>query len=298
MSQKTGLLVSLVVPLLVIPSCLRDFEKFDASGEGGGAGDFGGALGDGDAGLGGASGDGDGDLSGDGGAPGNGGTGGDGAGDGGTGGDGGGEPGSGGASGGGPNPTCSAGAKLCGQECVPDDDVATGCSESSCGPCPGASHREAVCSSGACDLGACEPGFFDCDESVNGDCEHSVSTFSEFACGGCEANCTTLGLTNCQGTCGCATDAECGDTRRNVVCSNRLCVCDDSECNPGETCGRAGNASVCECGGGDACTAGWVCCPGAAGATCRQLDGNDPSNCGACGFRCADGQVCVNGACQ
>lgn len=280
--QRASLAVILLFPLLVFPSCLRDFEQFDASGsgepsgDGGGDGDLGGAPGDGGtpSGDGGLLGDGDGDQGGDG------------------------DTGSGGAEGGAPNSGCETDEKLCGSNCIPNSDPATGCNETGCDPCPSAPHREALCSAGACSVGQCESGFVDCDASPDNGCEHSLSTFSELSCGGCDADCTTLGLTNCQGVCGCAQHAECGDTRRNVVCADRLCVCDDVACRPGETCGRVGNTSVCECGGGGACSEGWVCCPGSSGASCKQLDAADVANCGACGFRCRDFEVCVNGTCQ
>ena len=286
--SKISLSVMLLLPLLVFPSCLRDFEQFDASGGGAASGD-----GDGDGEPGGAPGDG-GTPSGDGGGDQAGDGDGDQAGDG----DGDGDTGSGGAQGGAPNPVCEANEKLCGGNCTPNDDPATGCSDTGCEPCPSAPHREVLCSSGSCSLGQCEAGFLDCDASPENGCEHSSSTFSELSCGGCDADCTTLGLTNCQGVCGCAQHAECGDTRRNVVCTDRLCVCDEVACRPGETCGRVGNTSVCECGGEGACSDGWVCCPASSGAACKQLDASDVSNCGACGFQCRDFEVCVNGTCQ
>lgn len=259
--RRCSFVVSLLLPLLALPSCLRDFDQFDASGNGDGDSDLGGRPDSG-------------------GMSGNGGTA------------------LGGASGGAPNLSCGTGQKLCVNECVSNNLPQTGCNESSCEPCPSVAHREATCNAGACSVGQCEVGFFDCDGSVDSGCEHSQSTYSELACGGCDADCTTLGLTNCQNVCGCAQDAECGDTRRNVVCTERLCVCDDVSCKPGETCERSGNTTFCQCGGGTACNEGWVCCPSAAGATCKQLDANDVSNCGACGVRCADGQLCVEGACE
>ncbi len=280
--------LALGVPLLCVSGCLRDFDQFDASGiaedgaggrgqggdgASGGGTDSGGGSVDGGGGSASASG---GSQSVAGGAP----------------------DGSGGTDSG--DDGCSFGQKLCGDTCVPDDDPATGCAAVDCTPCPSLSHASVGCDAGQCAVLACEAGFVDCDGTDSPGCEHSPSSFSETACGGCDADCTSLGLSNCQGgECGCASAMDCEyNTDRGVACNDRLCECGGKPCQVGETCLSDRSSSICSCDGGAECPDGWVCCPGSAGGSCKDLKGADSSNCGACGWACADGEVCVDGVCQ
>jgi hypothetical protein len=77
--------------------------------------------------------------------------------------------------------------------------------------------------------------------------------------------------------------------------STGLCSCDGTACVPGEACVKKQGNNVCSCNGGDACTAGRVCCQSPAG--CKDLD-TDKDNCGGCGHACPKGQNCSAGQCQ
>jgi hypothetical protein len=81
--------------------------------------------------------------------------------------------------------------KLCGSNCVSLMDPLTGCSGSSCEPCPTSPHRPAVCNTDtACAVGSCDPGYLDCDDTQPG-CETNGSTDSK-NCGHCGAECGKL----------------------------------------------------------------------------------------------------------
>jgi hypothetical protein len=193
--------------------------------------------------------------------------------------------------------------KPCGSSCVSDDDPATGCGNNSCSPCPSRPNAMMGCEAGACAVIGCADSFIDCDGSDQTGCEHSPSSFDENACGGCDADCTSLGLSVCAGgECGCANDTQCkGNANAGFGCDTgtRRCECtQNGECNAGETCRKVGgNSAECSCGGNAACGSGWTCCPGDSGANCKQLDANDSSNCGACGWSCPSGKVCSSGIC-
>ena len=48
----------------------------------------------------------------------------------------------------------------------------------------------------------------------------------------------------------------------------------------------------------DTCLAPWGDCNGLAADGCERDPSVDANNCGACGARCAQGQVCQAGACR
>jgi hypothetical protein len=102
----------------------------------------------------------------------------------------------------------------------------------------------------------------------------------------------------------------CVDACNNMCRADQDCcdgVCTDVTSDPNNcgTCGHVCNTqgqeptasdctnSYCTCGTGPECTGGEVCC----GASCRDLN-NDPSNCGSCGRKCAEGEACNNGTCE
>lgn len=288
-ARKTAtLLVLTLVPAFVFSGCMRDFSQFaadggagDGDGLGGDSNPSGGNSGDGDGDTGGVSGDGDGDT---------GGMSGDGDGD--TGGNG-----TGGAGGSGDG--CEAGQKLCGEDCVPNDDPSTGCDGASCSACPTQTNAMIGCEAGACAVVGCSSGFADCDDT--GGCEHSLGALTPDACGGCDANCADLGLAICaDGACGCSQPDQCKyDNPGNgtLGCTAGLCSCSGTECNPGERCKKTGATAICQCNADGPCAGGFACCPGASGATCENINGSDASNCGACGWQCGPGEVCSSGSC-
>lgn len=109
---------------------------------------------------------------------------------------------------------CAPGACLDGLgDC--DGDPATGCETSltslaDCGAC-GAScdidHASETCAGGHCEIGACEPGWGDCDDDPD-TCERPLDTTDD--CGACGNDCSLLPHTDqasCQGAASCRIDA-------------------------------------------------------------------------------------------
>ena len=194
---------------------------------------------------------------------------------------------------------CGAGLKLCGTDCVPSDDPATGCAEPSCASCPVVGGSTAICSAGACAVGTCLAGHFDCNASPTDGCEHDATTSTDVQCGGCSNDCTAqgTGFTCSNRLCRCTSAAQCrvGNVAVYDCNASGHCTCDGTECVAGEACRRSGSSSLCSCNAGAACAAGTTCCQTPAG--CFDLQG-DSANCGACGWRCATGTTCVSGQCQ
>jgi len=200
-------------------------------------------------------------------------------------------------------PVCSAGT--CSIACQPgygncDHNPDNGCeanlntSPSACGGCgnvcdvPNAS---AGCVSGACTVGACLPGFADCDGKATNGCETNIDTPAN--CGGCGNTCT---LNNATPTCPTGT------------CAILHCNTGFSDCNhnPADGCEIATSTDVNNCGGcGTVCheaNASSVCNNGTCGiGTCNTgfadcdlnpTDGcevnltNNANNCGSCNAAC------------
>jgi hypothetical protein len=294
---------------VVSVSCSNDYGKFDldgadaAAGAGGASGSSGASGGGGSTGgvgaAGGSSGAG-GSTGGAGGSTG-GAAGSTGGAAGSTGGAAGSTGGAAGSTGGAGGSSCGAGQKLCGSSCVPDDDPATGCAETSCAPCAIANGAPS-CVSGACAVASCNAPFSDCNASAGDGCEVNLTQPNHTSCGSCDNDCTAQGFSthfSCGANlvCRCTSADQCKDGGGgSASCSAAgLCVCSGLDCNPGERCRKTGPNQVCSCNGGAACIPGQTCCQTPGG--CRDLAA-DPQNCGACGKACPSGSLCVLGSCQ
>ena len=173
--------------------------------------------------------------------------------------------------------------------------------------CPTYAHAASTCSSGMCQMGACEAGFEDCDRSPMNGCE--VNTRTDLAnCGGCGVACRFEGA--------------------SATCTNGVCVrgpctagrgdCDGDPMNGCEInfatdlmhCGRCNAAcalahATSACGAGGACTiarcdTGWGDCDGNAANGCETDLQTSVNNCNTCGNVCptAGGTAaCRAGAC-
>jgi hypothetical protein len=146
----------------------------------------------------------------------------------------------------------------------------------------------------------CFSGFGNCANGTADGCEQELSDVHH--CGGCRNDCALQGAAggfSCMsGQCGCGSDEQCraDGAQGNATCNtaNRRCICETTECRPGEACERQGTTQRCRCNGGGACAANQTCCRTPAG--CRRLD-NDVLNCGACGNACPSGFLCQQGLC-
>ena len=198
---------------------------------------------------------------------------------------------------------CAAGFGDCDGVAANGCETATGASDANnCGGCgvkcsyPNAG---ATCSSGACALGACQPGFADCDGNPANGCE--TNTAADVAnCGTCKNACgggqvcsagicgTTCGgsTTNCSSSC----VTETTDVNHCGSCTN-VCALPSVSVN-------ACSASKCVVG---ACAAGFGDCDGVASNGCETAThSTDVNNCGGCGIRCSypnAGATCATGAC-
>jgi hypothetical protein len=208
----------------------------------------------------------------------------------------------GGATGGAGGDAGGAGTKPCGASCVPEDDPQTGCAQPSCDACAVA-NATAKCTAGLCAVGSCTAPFADCNASATDGCELDQSKPDNARCGSCANDCTQQGwgtkfscgsnlVCRCTGTDQCKDG---GSGTASCAASGR-CMCETTECNPGERCKKGtGNSQICACNDGAACVPGQTCCQTPAG--CRDLL-TDSGSCGACGRACPSGTQCVSGNCQ
>lgn len=202
--------------------------------------------------------------------------------------------------------TC-AGSGLCKVNTSNDVDHCGSC-DVACPKFAKSKHATSVCSGGECKYG-CAPGYADCNGQAADGCE--TWTFDDPKnCGACGNDCKD---DLCwKGACGCPS----GYTR----CGNECVVLASDQLN----CGACGN--ICN-PPKDANDPAWICgpevspphtrwtCTGGAckllchpaygdcnnqfcGDGCETLLANDPNNCGGCGKKCNEGQVCVNGGCK
>jgi hypothetical protein len=104
---------------------------------------------------------------------------------------------------------CTAGAKPCDIGCVSINAPEQGCAGASCAACPSADHVKAICVSGACAFGPCDPDWGDCDYQAGNGCETDLARAVDH-CGSCSNSClgpntlqaeTSCTLGECQPRC-------------------------------------------------------------------------------------------------
>ncbi|MBX3213873.1 MAG: hypothetical protein KF850_17675 [Labilithrix sp.] len=200
--------------------------------------------------------------------------------------------------------TCSTSRFLC------DIDVASDSNHcGSCGnKCPTDPWREEVlhakwvCVDGGCKMACSTFLWADCNGRLEDGCETPVGTTQD--CGGCgdvcpagascaNGKCTTCGPGEviCNGICADLTrnDYHCG------ACS-AACVRQPPGFPPaGRNAYYGCEASTCD---SYKCTSPWADCNKDRTDGCEVNIGNDTQNCGACGTKCAAGEICVSGTCQ
>ncbi|MDQ3035001.1 MAG: hypothetical protein M3Y87_21520 [Myxococcota bacterium] len=197
--------------------------------------------------------------------------------------------------------TCLATEVLCGADCV---EIATsldhcgGC-DSRCAP----ANASGVCSSGACRIAACIPGWGDCNGSAGDGCETRLDSVTH--CGACGNTCSLAG----------ATEQCAGGTCAVLACEPMLDDCDGTAANGcetrldtlstcgacGTTCALANATETCSTGSCAivACAAGWSDCDGMQANGCEtRLD--TLTTCGSCTGTCdlpRAGETCAGGSC-
>ncbi|WP_437964269.1 hypothetical protein WMF04_31715 [Sorangium sp. So ce260] len=191
---------------------------------------------------------------------------------------------------------CAAGYADCDGAAANGCEVSTNSSAANCGACGATcnlANAAESCLGGTCVIGACEPGFANCNASALDGCE--VSTTSDLAnCGGCNLGCNLAnaaesclagscvlgaceaGFENCDGAAANGCEA---DTRTSAA---HCGAC-------GAACELANAAEACVAGTCDllVCNAGFASCNGVDADGCEISTATDAANCGACGMSCA-----------
>lgn len=209
-------------------------------------------------------------------------------------------------------PTCESGWGDCNAPLAGSAD--DGCerdlySSTDCGGCDDPCvfpHASGLCPYGQCSMGACDPGWADCDHWVQSGCERDVAS-DVTSCGGCDVVCPIrprAGASCQSGACDYACFAGWGDCDANAFngCETDTTV-DDDHCG---ACGAACvdpqhatascEAAVC----GFSCSAGWDDCNGMESDGC-EADLASIGHCGACGNACPERphatRTCEAGTC-
>jgi hypothetical protein len=211
-------------------------------------------------------------------------------------------------------PQCPAGMKVCRSSCGPSGFSyvcelcyptipSLGCNRPGCNPCdsylPHATAAPACDSNGACAIGACDPGWADCDGNRDNGCEANL--LEAGSCGQCGTTCPAGQF---------CTPAGCQSS-----CQPPLTMCPDGRCvDLSKDYSHCGGCAT-PCHGRQQCRAGTCQDPPApppppctmCGGVCRDLS-TDYYNCGACGNACGSGgsgaepkgggvSVCLEGKC-
>lgn len=169
--------------------------------------------------------------------------------------------------------------------------------------CPTPANATGTCTKGVCGIGACDPGYENCDANPANGCEAALQT-SITNCGACNVVCDLLNTNEiCKdgacavGTC-VAGFADCDKAAANgCEINTQTSVTDCGTCN--NKCDFPNGAGTCNAG---ICTLGtcaspWKDCDLQAANGCEKNLNTDPQNCGTCGNACTTGQVCQNGTC-
>ena len=192
-------------------------------------------------------------------------------------------------------------------------EALTDTDELNCGACgfacPAIAHGTPGCASSMCVVGACDPGYADCDSDPSNGCEVNVGTDPQ-NCGACGFQCPSIlgASAGCSSfVCGLgACDPGLGDCYGGLAdgCETSL----DTDVNNCGACGlscpqvangtRGCAAGVCGVG---SCDAGHADCDGNAANGCEVDATSDLSNCGNCGNTCGavpnGSPGCTAGAC-
>jgi hypothetical protein len=150
--------------------------------------------------------------------------------------------------------TCGGGLSNCAGACV---DIFS--SVAHCGACGSAcalANATQTCSGGTCGIGACLPGFANCNGMTVDGCEVNI-TNTVTNCNGCNNNCATLpGVNSATCVAGACANLVCFAGRANCNGSNSD-GCESNLASDAQNCGACGVA----CGGGAPRCVGGSCAP-------------------------------------
>ena len=203
--------------------------------------------------------------------------------------------------------SCQTGWADCNLQTEDGCEVHTAADLNNCGSCGNVCNlpnATSSCTSGACGIATCNPGYANCNMMNADGCEVNLQTDPQ-SCGTCGNACAHG--PNSTAVC---TNASCG-----IICSSGYADCDMNPYNGCEVhttvdvnnCGGCGNVcnlahATSTCSSGScalvSCQAGWSDCNLQVIDGCEVNTASDPNNCGACGHSCVSGHACVAGSCQ
>jgi len=205
--------------------------------------------------------------------------------------------------------TCDQGLADCNGNATDGCEVALGTDALHCGACgsacPEPSNAFASCTNGNCGMGACKPGFENCNSNPSDGCEANLLT-SVSNCGGCNVVCDLLNANEvCNGSCAVGTCvagfADCDKKAENGCEVNTQN--DPANCNTcGNSCDFPNGAGACQSGVCQltSCATPYKDCNLQASDGCEKNTNTDPAHCGACGAACNSTNgtpSCNNGSC-
>ena len=168
--------------------------------------------------------------------------------------------------------------------------------------CPNINTGAPACKASLCGVGACNPGFGDCDGIPGNGCEINTTT-TPAHCGGCGKACALANaIPGCVGSLCSVASCNAGFGNCDNMAANGCEVNTNTDLNHCGGCGRqclVPNATpscklgACAIG---ACNAGFADCDMMAGNGCEKNLNSDAMNCGVCGMVCMQGP-CTNGKC-
>lgn len=209
--------------------------------------------------------------------------------------------------------SCAPGFADCDNNPVSGCETNISASPMSCGACGmvcNLANATAACAAGMCVIGACRPGFADCDNNPANGCEVNIAADAG-NCGGCGTQCTAANGTSvcsngaCRiGSCN-AGFADCNNiVSDGCEINTRTSVNNCGACNA--QCFVANGTSACSNGACAvaSCNAGFGNCDGVPANGCETNVTTSNTNCGVCGNSCATacfgnvtGTTCSAGAC-
>ena len=203
---------------------------------------------------------------------------------------------------------CNPGYADCNLQAIDGCEVYTPSDPNNCGTCGAVCslpNATATCLNGACALGACNPGYADCNSQAIDGCEVNIAS-SPNNCGGCGTVCSpnniptpTCSSGTCNGACA-AGFVDCNGNKQADGCEVNV-VSNPNNCGGCGTVCSSNNIPTPTCSSGSCngtCAVGFGDCNGN-----KQADGceinlsNNNSNCGTCGHVCPVATFCVSGGC-